>query len=224
MSLNIFNVVDEHHAVSNGIYKLYKNLINKKTINWSLLRRNTHRLEKGLIMKPQKKVFALNYIEDTVDEFLKINKQDNNQTVKWTSDVLNEYFSRVELNDKLKNLKIKYYKHKLQFQNIFDNYDKRKFENEPYIPYENEKPVKKISYEDLLSLTIHRRSVRFFDSKKINNNILDKALLVARQSPAACNRLPYKYIIFNEKKKLQKSLVFLLGHLVILSKFHVSLF
>ena len=35
-----------------------------------LLRRNIHRLEKGLIMKPRRKVFGERYIQETVDYFV----------------------------------------------------------------------------------------------------------------------------------------------------------
>ena len=78
----------EQQAVALGIYNFYKNSSSTKEINWSLLRRNTHRLEKGLIMKPQKKLFALNYIEETVNEFIKIKEEHDNQTIKWTLNVL----------------------------------------------------------------------------------------------------------------------------------------
>ncbi|MDA8538529.1 nitroreductase family protein [Candidatus Pelagibacter bacterium] len=191
----------EQQAVALGIYNFYKNSSSTKEINWSLLRRNTHRLEKGLIMKPQKKLFALNYIEETVNEFIKIKEEHDNQTIKWTLNVLENYFSTVKLNNDLIILKERFDKHKSRFQIIFDTNDKRIFENEPYIPYERKQLINKIKYEDLLSLAVHRRSVRFFNSTKVENDFIDKALLVARQAPSACNRIPYKYIIFNDPIK-----------------------
>ena len=191
----------EQQASASGIYRFYKSSCSKKEINWSLLRRNTHRLEKGLIMKPQKKIFALNYIKETVNELIKINEKHDYQTIKWTLNVLDNYFNTVKLNDDLIILKEKFDKHKSRFQIIFDINDKRIFENEPYYPYERKQLINKIKYEDLLRLSIHRRSVRFFDSEKVENNLIDKALLVARQAPSACNRIPYKYIIFNDPIK-----------------------
>lgn len=201
MSFITLSFLREQQAVTFGIYRFYKSSISAKKINWSLLRRNTHRLEKGLIMKPQKKIFALNYIEETINEFLKIKKEHDSQTIKWTVNVLEIYFNTVEPNNKLRDLKKRFDEHKSQFEIIFDKNDKRIFENEPYAPYERKKSFNKIKYEDLLSLSIHRRSVRFFSYIKVKSEILDKALLVARQAPSACNRIPYKYIIYNDPIK-----------------------
>src|SRR5690606_23687870 len=54
------------------------------------------------------------------------------------------------------------------------------------------------SYEDLLSLAQQRRSVRWFTPDPVPRELIDKALLVARQSPSACNRLPYEFRIFDD--------------------------
>ena len=165
-----FSFIKEQHAVASGIFKFYKRSINNKDINWSLLRRNTHRIEKGMVMKNRKKTFAMNYIEETVNEFIKIKKQDNNQTVKWTSDVLDEFFSSIELNKKTEKIKLKFENHKSNFNIHFDKNDKRKFQNEKYAPYLNEKNYSKIDYDDLFNLTINRRSVRYFKSKSVEEH------------------------------------------------------
>jgi hypothetical protein len=60
------------------------------------LRRNIHRLEKGLCMKPQRNVFATDYIEDTVDNFIVLanggaDDFDKAQS-KWAYGVLSQYF------------------------------------------------------------------------------------------------------------------------------------
>src|SRR5690606_20427066 len=55
----------EHQAVLKGRIAYYQSL---KNIGEScvLLRRNTHRLEKGLIMRPRRAVFAESFILETV--------------------------------------------------------------------------------------------------------------------------------------------------------------
>jgi nitroreductase len=196
MSFINFSFIREQHAVTSGIYKFYYRSIKK--INWSLIRRNTHRIEKGLIMKPQKKIFALNYIEETVNEYLKLEKNNENHTVKWCTDILDTFFNTIQLNDKTKKLKNKFDNHKLKFEIPFDNDDKRNNHNEKYTPYFKENYLSKVKYEDLYQLSVNRRSVRYFKPNKIDKNILDKALLIARQAPSACNRAPYKYIFFND--------------------------
>ena len=56
----------EQRAVLAGREQYSRQLRELKSTS-ALLRRNTHRLEKGLIMRPQKPVFASNYIGETVD-------------------------------------------------------------------------------------------------------------------------------------------------------------
>jgi len=71
------------------------------------LRRNIHRLEKALIMEPRRSVFALDYIEETVEAFLTY-RQDPAATdptlTRWSEDVLRAYFDTVEKTDLLEGL------------------------------------------------------------------------------------------------------------------------
>ena len=45
---------------------LYLKRLNEKSENMFLLRRNVHRLEKGLLMRPRRSVFGLKYIEEAL--------------------------------------------------------------------------------------------------------------------------------------------------------------
>ena len=58
----------EHRAVLKGRLKYQEGLLGGG-ISSPLLRRNTHRLEKGLIMKPRRPVFAEGFILETVQAF-----------------------------------------------------------------------------------------------------------------------------------------------------------
>ena len=70
----------------------------------ALLRRNTHRLEKGLLMRPRRDVFALGYLEETVScygEMINVleGQSCSSETsvialteMKWAHDVLDEFF------------------------------------------------------------------------------------------------------------------------------------
>ena len=61
---------------------LYLKRLNKKTENIFLLRRNVHRLEKGLLMIPRKPVFGIKYIEELADKWkLKDYYGDNSQYI-----------------------------------------------------------------------------------------------------------------------------------------------
>ena len=58
------------------------------------LRRNIHRLEKGLVMKPRREVFGEGYIAETVDYFKYCLAEDallSSERI-WATSVLQEYF------------------------------------------------------------------------------------------------------------------------------------
>ena len=58
----------EMHAVLHGS-RVHQLQSQSQRTGEYLLRRNIHRLEKGLLMRPPRKVFALDYIEETVKCF-----------------------------------------------------------------------------------------------------------------------------------------------------------
>src|SRR4051812_21134289 len=64
-----FSFFRELHAVLKGKVK-HLNDAKRIKANYFLLVRNTHRLEKGLLMKPKRAVFGKEYIEETVDSFI----------------------------------------------------------------------------------------------------------------------------------------------------------
>jgi nitroreductase len=85
------------------------------------------------------------------------------------------------------------------------------FDALPFQPEETDKvPYHKVvrgelpSYDQLLNLAMTRRSVRWFLQKPVPRDEIDRALLVARQSPTACNRLPYEFRIFDEPELVKK--------------------
>ncbi|MCF8360999.1 MAG: nitroreductase family protein [Prolixibacteraceae bacterium] len=192
----------EQHANIRARYHYYLNINNTKGKSHPGLRRNTHRLEKGLLMRPPRKSFALSYIGETLDFYekrIQQYKEDpdglDKKEIKWSTDVLTKYFNTVELNDYLAGLKKR-----------FESLDSLYFEeNEKMIPYNRDaKEEKAINYEDLYALSLKRRSVRWFQQKKVPRDLIDKALMVARQSPSACNRLPYEFRIYDDPEWVRK--------------------
>ena len=86
----------EHKAVLSGRNRYYASLRDPADTSF-LLRRNTHRLEKGLIMRPRRDVFALDYIEETVNQYA-VCKESSAVTeteLQWVHDVLSYYFACV---------------------------------------------------------------------------------------------------------------------------------
>lgn len=161
------------------------------------LRRNIHRLEKGLIMRPRKPVFAEDYIGETVDSYLKNSVNDNFclDEKKWAHDVLEEYFSIVgtsEIIDKAR-------------QKFILKTDSNLTEKKPtpfFKPYSHEQlPQPAISVEQFASLLKRRRSVRWYQDKEVDFSLIQKAIDLASSAPSACNRQPYRFIVAANRSK-----------------------
>lgn len=86
----------EHLAVLNGRLA-YKKALRNIGYSSPKLRRNIHRLEKGLIMKPRRAVFGESFIVETVRCFNQacVSENYSGEELKWAGDVLEEYFSVV---------------------------------------------------------------------------------------------------------------------------------
>jgi nitroreductase len=188
----------EQRAVRAGKASYYKNIILQSTTTSVGLRRNIHRLEKALVMRPRRKSFARDYILETVewyrDVLAKVQKgQLHDQSeLAWAQNVLTEYFSVVEATGDISRAK-----------QMFASVDYNPKEN-TYKPFVRTKPDNLPSYQQLLELSLYRRSVRWFTKKPVNRKTIDNAVLIARQSPTACNREPYEFRFFDDPKLVKQ--------------------
>ena len=174
----------EHQAVLKGRIAYHKSLgiISESSV---LLRRNTHRLEKGLIMQPRRDIFALAYIEETVECYVKCVKQSSfcNDELKWATDVLTEYFNVVTPTEKISDLKKWFEQTKV---NSLDT---------TFIPYEqNTRRLSEITDAQLETLFMQRRSVRWYRQDAIDSKLLERAVNMASLAPSACNRQPFEFL------------------------------
>ncbi|MGK9120132.1 nitroreductase family protein [Olivibacter jilunii] len=168
--------------------------------NYFLLVRNTHRIEKGLLMRPRKNVFGKEYLRETVDNFEGVwktaNAHGDNPQMKWFYDVLVEYFQVVDGNDEFVR------KEKARFNHIINGHAESTTSCQstiPSIPYFRTKDSESaITYDEFYRLCKQRRSVRWFLDKKVPRELIDKAILAANQSPSACNRQPYEFRVFDD--------------------------
>jgi len=177
----------EHRAVLLGRIKYNHALRNKGETN-ALLRRNIHRLEKGLIMRPRRKVFAENYIGETVSCYANNLKNCSNFSAehKWANDVLTDYFSAVDTTPRLAAV-----------ESIFSEIRKESNTNR-YVPYSHDKlPECPVDYNQLLTLFKRRRSVRWFLDKSVSEDLIEQAVRAASLAPSACNRQPFNFHVAN---------------------------
>jgi nitroreductase len=201
----IFNqgFADEHLAVIRGCRAYYESL---KDIGSScaLLRRNTHRLEKGLIMRPRRSVFAEGFIQETVECYSKAIRSpilDENEK-KWATDVLDEYFAAVGSSRITEKARQAYSLARAYYPDTrCELYGG--LENTPeYKPYQYaDLPVNKISFDQLKDLYHRRRSVRWYKDQTVPLNLVQQAANIASFAPSACNRQPYTFYFCNDKAK-----------------------
>ncbi|MGQ9563980.1 MAG: nitroreductase family protein [Thermogutta sp.] len=166
-----------------------------------LIIRNTHRLEKGLIMRPRRNVFALDYIEETVNAYEAALRAGQNgsafppEQLQWTHDVLAQYFTVTASHPKIDPLRSR-------FQSLPKP---PRIIDEELVPYQRDlSSPPPVAYEHLAALAQRRRSVRWFLPKPVPRELIDKAMLIAAQSPSACNRQPFVFRIFDDPQLVQK--------------------
>jgi len=165
------------------------------------LRRNVHRLEKGLLMRPRREVFARAYIRETVECYKEALQDaqmgDSLPThLRWARDVLRCYFAAVAAEDPpIRDAK-------RAFEAMDDPPDDSREDQTPHARQRPEKPV--VEYEDLLELASGRKSVRWYLPKPVPRELIDKAITLAKYAPSACNRQPFEFLVFDSPESVAK--------------------
>jgi len=176
-------------------------------VDYFILVRNTHRMEKGLLMRPRKDVFGKDYLTEMLNSYESIWKVQNedmdNLQLKWFYDVLSEYFSVVNNEDPL------IAKEKLRFDKLSAFVSKEPTKSIPY--YRAHANQTDITFDEFFKLCKQRRSVRWFLNKPVDRNIIDQAILAANQSPSACNRQPFEFRIFDDPEIVKHIVDFPMG-------------
>lgn len=175
----------------------YRNSLSKPGESSYLLRRNIHRIEKGLIMEPRKPNFALSYIAETVRILSIISKgsKPDMQELKWAFGVLDEYFRVVSVEEP-------------SFRSTLENYRSLRHTVEDVSgpkPFPaTELCVKAVHPEQFAELCRIRRSVRWYEKRLVAHEIIDRAVQLAGSAPSACNRQPFQYLIYDDPVFIHK--------------------
>lgn len=61
-----------------------------------------------------------------------------------------------------------------------------------------------MNYSDFMELAGGRYSIRSFDSRPLEREVIDKILEAGRVAPTACNRQPQRILVVNDEKALEK--------------------
>jgi len=192
--IRIEEYLRERHAVNKGnaVYRA-----NNKKGNPYRLRRNIHRLEKGLIMSPRRRVFAEKYINVTVKDYKallnRFKSDEVSQLLQWAHDVLVKYFEVTDSStSSIKKPK-----------SLFESLEEKKLlSNIPRARFEYAQSP--IHINDLKLLAKQRRSVRWFQDKKVPREVVESAMEVGLQAPSACNRQPYTFLYYDDEELVSK--------------------
>lgn len=159
-----------------------------------LLRRNVHRIEKGLIMRPRRDSFAADYIEETVAVYAKALVIHKVSELRWARDVLDQYFSLVSKSSQ------PIYKAWKRYIEVRGS-EAETGRADLHVPYMRGQAPCPVDYEAFFALSRRRRSVRWYESRVVPKELIDKALAVAAQAPSACNRQPFVFRIFHDPQQ-----------------------
>lgn len=195
----------EHRSVLKG-----REIFDKRNAtgvdNKFLLTRSIHRLEKGLLMRPRRAVFGLNYIGPTVIAYGAALEREKASSSKddghliWARDVLSSYFSVIEHTEETEALKNDFLQMTDEANSVFTSQEITNKIPQARSVYQ----TADITYEELHVLCRQRRSVRWFLDKPVPRQLIDKAILSALQAPSACNRQPFTYYVVDDKELLSE--------------------
>lgn len=176
----------EHYAVLQGQWA-FEQQRSKLTGSHALLRRNVHRLEKGLMMPNRKPVFAEDYIAETVQIYVTARQSSgfDQAELQWAADVLSAFFAVVADTSIIQPARCLF----LSLPPLTDT---------GAVPFSQaELPAADCSYHQLLSLCKRRHSVRWFLPKSVAPEVLMNAVRVATEAPSACNRQPFFFYLLH---------------------------
>jgi len=189
----------EMHSVLQGRRRYYESLTGENP-NSYLLRRNIHRLEKGLSMQPRRAVFAEGYIIETIDFFQICLEAEclSEQEVNWARSVISEYFLVVkttDINDQAKSA----------YRKLMDASSLATEGHYKCAPYTySSRDQAKITFQGFRKLCESRCSVRWFEDKLVPKDLIDAAIDVAAMAPSACNRQPFKFYVFDSPERARE--------------------
>ena len=156
------------------------------------LRRNTHRLEKGLIMQPRRPVFGEGFIEETVRLYGKALALPgfSVEELAWAGAVLTEYFAVVGAAPAVDRARAAFRALPAPPE-AADPHRSGPFAPRP----QGAGPGTEVSFEALSQLFVQRRSVRWYLDRPVPRALVTQALEAAVLAPSACNRQPFRFVM-----------------------------
>ncbi len=166
-----------------------------------VVRRNTHMLEKGLVMRPRRGTFATAYIEETVQAFTECIAAPSGPLSDgerdWVAEVLEQYTdATVDSKDPAVRRA-----HEAIAQLDLARRTVQPGVAGPQSVVTDDPPV---GWEELLALAERRKSVRWFTDRPVDREIVDRAVAIGAEAPSACNRQPFYFRIFDDPELVRQ--------------------
>jgi nitroreductase len=179
-------------------------------------------------MRPRRPVFAKDYILETAQLYRSVVKSygvTKTESVKWSHDVLAEYFCVV--HDEPVVLEAKSIFEDANTSEANDKHTTNQAVDSPQPPLSSEtsetaskltqprrnsikKPYQrdlsldcKPTADELEQLAIRRRSCRWFLQKPVPRTLIDRAMIIGGYAPSACNRQPFEFRFYDEPDLLR---------------------
>lgn len=154
----------------------------------SQIRRNLHRIEKGMVMQPRRSIFAEDYIMELVLSIYKHQDKLSKEERKWAKNTLISYFSGA---DQAKSDAIS-----SAYKFYMDHLSQKLIDNVPGKLIPNIKNTQiKTNILDFGDFVRRRRSVRWFTDELIDQSIINECIDISLQAPSACNRQPFHFYL-----------------------------
>lgn len=197
-----FSAAFEHEAaaVVAGQLRHVRNQSGEESSNF-LLRRSIHRIEKGLIMQPRRDTFALDYIVQTVEAYSRsLAGRVDSSEICWAHDVLVAYFEVCASHAVIDQARQRF----SALASPFDAVDDLRQGSQSRVPFCAGDVSAPVNYASFARLCRQRRSIRWYDGRAVPREAIDQAVALALQSPSACNRQPFRFIIFDDAETISQ--------------------
>jgi nitroreductase len=168
-----------------------------------VLRRNIHRLEKGLTMTPRAPIFAQDYIRETVRAYRTAvsSAEADHAEVVWAGDVLEAYFSVVGRAPEIDAARSEFAPLTRPAPGL-----------PPSTPAPKRTlPVSAVAFPELLGLCRQRKSVRWFRPVPVPRSLVEDAISAALLAPSACNRQPFQFRYLDDPTDASRTAAIAMG-------------
>ena len=173
-----------------------------------LMRRNVHRIEKGLITTPRRRVFATDFIGETVGEYEAVVRGRGGRgagpELAWARDVLTRYFAETDPEDPtIAAARRRFEGVPRPGDALAAPVDLRAAPG-PAHPFRRQDGAPPVAIEALSALAARRRSVRSYRPEPVPREVVERAVAVAAQSPSACNRQAFSMLFFDDPETARR--------------------